>query len=125
MAFKSCNHPIEIYISTFPLRILCILTRLTKLQYILIMKTSHNLNHAMHAHDSLFIHCEAYPLFHYEACPLFHYYEAYHLFRYEAYPLFHYYEAYILFHYYVFMFYALQFKLYIPILCKSCFLQIR
>jgi len=29
------------------------------------MKTSHNLNNAMHAHDSLFVHCEAYPLFHY------------------------------------------------------------
>jgi hypothetical protein len=31
------------------------------------MKTSHNLNNDMHAHNSLFIHCEAYPLFHYEA----------------------------------------------------------
>jgi len=37
-----------------------------------IMKTSHNLNNDMHAHDSLFIHDEAYPLFHYyEAYPLF------------------------------------------------------
>jgi len=46
-----------------------------------IMKTAHNLNNAMHAHDSLFIHCEAYHLFHYyEAYPLFHYYEAYFLF---------------------------------------------
>jgi len=64
------------------------------------MKTSHNLNNAMHAHDSLFIHCEAYLIFHY----------------YEAYPLFH---------YYVFILCALQFKLYTPILCKSCFLQIQ
>jgi hypothetical protein len=51
-----------------------------------------------------------------------HYYEAYHLFHYyEAYLLFHYYEAYPLF-VNVFMLYALQFKLYTPILCKSCFL---
>jgi hypothetical protein len=33
MAFKSCNHPIKIYISSFPLRLLCILIRLAKLQY--------------------------------------------------------------------------------------------
>jgi hypothetical protein len=50
---------------------------------ILTMKTSHNLNNAMHAHDSLFVHCEAYPLF-----------------------------------INVFMLYALQFKLFTPILCK-------
>jgi hypothetical protein len=80
------------------------------------MKTSHNLNNAMHVYDGLFIHCEAYPLFHYEAYPLFHYHETYLLFHYEAYPLFH---------YYVFMLYALQFKLSTSILCKSCFLQIR
>jgi len=36
------------------------------------MKTTHNLNNVMHAHDSFFIHCEAYHLF--------HYYEAYSLF---------------------------------------------
>jgi hypothetical protein len=37
-----------------------------------IMKTSHNLNNDMHAHDSLFIRCETYPLFHYyETYPLF------------------------------------------------------
>jgi hypothetical protein len=28
------------------------------------MKTSHNLNNDMHAHDYLFVHCEAYPPFH-------------------------------------------------------------
>jgi hypothetical protein len=40
-----------------------------------IIKTSHNLNNDMHAHDSLIILCEAYPLFHYyEAYPLFSYY---------------------------------------------------
>jgi lipid-A-disaccharide synthase-like uncharacterized protein len=44
-----------------------------------------HLNYVMHAHDSLLILCEPYPLFHY----------------YEAYPLFCYYEAYPLFHYYV------------------------
>jgi hypothetical protein len=81
------------------------------------MYTSHSLNNAMHAHDGLSIHCEAYPLF--------HYYEAYPLFHYEAYRLFHYYEVYPLFYYYVFMLYALQFKLYTPIICKSCFLQIQ
>jgi hypothetical protein len=27
MAFKSCNHPIEIYISYFPLKLLCILIK--------------------------------------------------------------------------------------------------
>jgi len=43
---------------------------------------------------------------------------------YEPYALFHYYEPYALFHYYVFMLYALQFKLYTPILCKSCFLTL-
>jgi hypothetical protein len=36
-----------------------------------IMKTSHNLNHAMHAHDSLIIICKAYLLVLYEAYPLF------------------------------------------------------
>jgi len=35
-----------------------------------------------------------------------------------------YYEPYALFHYYVFMLYALQFKLYTPNLCKSCFLTL-
>jgi hypothetical protein len=40
-----------------------------------IMKTAHNLNNAMHVHDCLFIHYEAYPLScYYEAYPLFHYY---------------------------------------------------
>jgi hypothetical protein len=39
------------------------------------MKTSHNLNDDMHAHDSIFIHCGAYHLFrYYEAYPLFRYY---------------------------------------------------
>jgi hypothetical protein len=53
-----------------------------------IMKTSHNLNNDMHAHDSLIILCEAYPLFrYYEAYPLFHYYEAYHFFRYYVHAL--------------------------------------
>jgi hypothetical protein len=67
------------------------------------MKTSHNLNNDMHAHDNLIVPCEAYHLFrYYEAYPLFHYYEAYPLFRYyEAYPLFRYYKAYPLFRYYV------------------------
>jgi len=56
------------------------------------MKTSHNLNNDVHAHDCLFIHCEAYLLF--------HYYEIYSIFHhYEAYPLFHYYDTYPLFHY--------------------------
>jgi hypothetical protein len=54
-----------------------------------IMKTPHNLNNDMHAHDCLFIHCEAYPSFHsYEVYPLFHYYEAYHLFHYYVYILY-------------------------------------
>jgi len=80
MAFKSCNHPIPIYTSSFLSRLLCILIRLVKLQYTFI-KTSHNLNNVMHAHDSLFVHCEAYPLFHYyEPYALFHYYEPYALF---------------------------------------------
>jgi hypothetical protein len=40
------------------------------------MKTIHNLNNNMHAHDSLIVLCEAYPLFrYYEAYLLFHYYE--------------------------------------------------
>jgi hypothetical protein len=53
------------------------------------------------------------------------YYEPYALFHYyEPYALFHYYESYALFHYYVFMLYALQFKLYTPILCKLCFLTL-
>jgi len=43
------------------------------------MKTSHNLNNDMHAHDSLFIHYEPYTLF--------HYYETYHLFHYYVYAL--------------------------------------
>jgi hypothetical protein len=50
-----------------------------------IMKTLHNLNNDMHAHDCLFIHCEAYPRFHF----------------YETYPPFHSYEAYPPFHFYV------------------------
>jgi hypothetical protein len=41
------------------------------------MKTSHNLNNAMHAHDSLIILYEAYPLVRYEAYPQT---------LYEAYP---------------------------------------
>jgi hypothetical protein len=46
-----------------------------KIAIFYIMKTSHNLNNDMHAHDCLFIHCEAYPPFHsYEAYPLFHFY---------------------------------------------------
>jgi hypothetical protein len=44
-----------------------------------IMKTLHNLNNVMHAHDSLIILCEAYPLVLYEAYPRV---------LYEAYPLF-------------------------------------
>jgi hypothetical protein len=74
------------------------------------MKTSHNLNNDIHAQDSLFIHCEAYPLFYYyEAYPLFRHYEAYPLFYYyEAYPLFRHYGAYPLFRYYV---HALCFKI--------------
>jgi len=36
-----------------------------KIQYSIIL--SHNLNNAMHAHDSLIILCEAYPLVRYEA----------------------------------------------------------
>jgi choline-glycine betaine transporter len=94
-----------------------------------IMKTSHNLNNDMHAHGSLFIYCEAYPLF--------HYYEAYPLFiimrltissiimrltlssllwglpslcYYETYPLFHYYKAYP---------FLVIMKLTLPLLC-SC-----
>jgi hypothetical protein len=52
------------------------------------MKTSHNLNNDIHAHDSLFIHCEAYPLFYYyEAYPLFRHYEAYPFFRYYVHVL--------------------------------------
>jgi hypothetical protein len=40
-----------------------------------IMKTSHNLNNDMHAHDCFFIPCEAYPPFYsYEAYPSFHSY---------------------------------------------------
>jgi hypothetical protein len=39
------------------------------------MKTLNNLNNDMHAHDCLFIPCEAYPPFHsYEAYPPFHSY---------------------------------------------------
>jgi hypothetical protein len=39
------------------------------------MKTLHNLNNDMHAHDCFFITCEAYPPFHpYEAYPPFHSY---------------------------------------------------
>jgi len=46
-----------------------------KITIFYIMKTPHNLNNDMHAHDCLFIHCEAYPLFHsYEAYPPFHSY---------------------------------------------------
>lgn len=41
------------------------------------MKTSQNLNNTMHAHDSLIILCEAYPLIRYEAYPRA---------LYEAYP---------------------------------------
>jgi hypothetical protein len=33
MAIKSCNYPIEIYVSSFSLRLLCILIRPAKLQY--------------------------------------------------------------------------------------------
>jgi hypothetical protein len=40
-----------------------------------IMKTLYNLNNDMHAHDCLFIPCEAYPLFHpYEVYPPFYFY---------------------------------------------------
>jgi hypothetical protein len=53
-----------------------------------IMKTSHNLNNDMYAHDSLIILREAYPLVcYYEAYPLFHYYEAYPLFCYYVHVL--------------------------------------
>jgi len=72
------------YISSLPLKLLGILIR----TIFYIMKTSHNLNNDMHAHDSLIILCEAYPLVrYYEAYPLFHYYEAYHLFRYYVHAL--------------------------------------
>jgi hypothetical protein len=48
MTFKSCNHPIEIYISSFPLRLFCILIRLAKL---LIVKKHHtHQNHAINDH---------------------------------------------------------------------------
>jgi hypothetical protein len=50
-----------------------------------IMKTSHNLNSVMHAHDSLIILCEAYPLVRYEAYPRA-FYETYPRTLYEAYP---------------------------------------
>jgi len=43
------------------------------------MKTSHNLNNDIHAHDSLIVLCEAYSFF--------RYYEAYPLFRYYVYTL--------------------------------------
>jgi len=69
------------------------------------MKTAHNLNNAMLAHDSLLMYCEAYPLFHY----------------YEAYPLFVIMRL-TLSSVNVFMLYALQFKLHTPILCKSYFI---
>jgi hypothetical protein len=46
------------------------------------MKTLHNLNNDMHAHDCLFIPCEAHTPFHpYEAYPS--------VYSYEAYPPFH------------------------------------
>jgi hypothetical protein len=46
-----------------------------KITIFYIMKTLHNLNNDMHAHDCLFIPCETYPPFHsYEAYPLFHSY---------------------------------------------------
>jgi hypothetical protein len=39
-------------------------TSSTKITIFYIMKTLHNLNNDMHAHDCLFISCEAYPPFH-------------------------------------------------------------
>jgi hypothetical protein len=71
------------------------------------MKIVQNLNNVMHAHDSLFIHCEAYHLLHY----------------YDAYPRFIIMRL-TLSSVNVFMLYALEFIRYTPILCKSCFLQI-
>jgi hypothetical protein len=71
----------------------------------------------MHAYDNLFVHCEAYPLF--------HYYEPHALFVIMSLTLSSLLWASRSFcYYYVFMLYALQFKLYTPILCKSCFLTL-
>lgn len=56
MAFKSCNHPIEICLRSFPLRLLCILIRLAKL--LIVQKHQIHKNnaiqaHAMHMHSGL------------------------------------------------------------------------
>jgi hypothetical protein len=48
MAFKSYNHLIEIYISSFPLRLLCILICLAKL--LIVYKYHTHQNYAIHAH---------------------------------------------------------------------------
>jgi hypothetical protein len=57
------------------------------------MKTLHNLNIDMHAHDCIFIPCEVYPLFNsFEIYPPFHSFETYLPFHsYEVYPPFHFY----------------------------------
>jgi len=74
------------------------------------MKILHNLNNDMHAHDCPFIPCETFLPFH----------------SYEAYPFFHSLRFTLPFIIMLMlMLYALQFKLCTPILCKSCFLQIR
>jgi len=97
----------------------------------------------MYAHDSLLIHCEPYALFVIMSLTLSLLlwvlrslsllwalrslsllWVLRSLRYYEPYVLFHYYEPYALFHYYMFMLFALQFKLYTPILCKSCFLTL-
>jgi nitrogen fixation-related uncharacterized protein len=159
MAFKSCNHPIPIYISSFSIKTLMhtntsskttiylswkhhtIQTMLCMLMIVFLFIVSLTLSSLLWALRSLR---------YYEPYALFDYYEPYALFVIMSLTLssllwalrsLRYYEPYALFiimsltlssllwalrslRYYVFMLYALQFKLYTPILCKSCFLQI-